>query len=128
MFGRAAVVTASDTGVVAQHIQAAVVADGFGYALFDGGFVRHIQGAVLYLGASGQFAEGLFQTFGVTVDQHEFGAFAGQTFGGGAANTAAGTGDQGNLVIKTLHGSCPLLCCVVSECGGAALLVVNDRC
>ncbi len=102
--GDGGVVEAGDAGVVDQGVQGAVGGEHLFHQGVDRLFVGDVHGAQGDLGAFGQVGGGFFQAFLVAVHQHQAGAFLGETAGGGAADAAAGTGDQDVALVETLHG------------------------
>ncbi len=95
---------AGDAGVVDQRMQGAVGGEHLFHQGVDRLFLGDVHGAQGDPGAFGQVGGGLFQAFLVAVHQHQAGALFGEAAGGGAADAAAGTGDQDVALVETLHG------------------------
>ena len=94
-------------GAIDQDVDATGVRDGIGDQLPGHGGLGEIAGQDEHAGAGGaQFAGQRLAACAVAVDENQRGALAGELPGDGAADAAAGAGDQ-NLAGGNLHACSP---------------------
>jgi hypothetical protein len=101
LFGRDGLAIASDSGDVAQNINATELLDNRSYALLDSAFVAHIDD----MPSDGSFPcktrRRLIQRLAIPIDEYNSGAFARQALRSGVPDAARSPCNERNSVVET---------------------------